>query len=212
MIELRGATLSAGTFRLQDLDLVVPSGAYAVLMGRTGCGKTTLLETLCGLHPLEAGTLRLGDREVTRLGPAERQVGYVPQDGALFPTLTVRDHLAFGPRFRGWGRAEITARVEELAAALGIASLLERRPRGLSGGERQRVALGRALAARPPVLLLDEPLSAVDEETRDGLCTLLAGLPAAAAVTVLHVTHSQAEAERLATLRMRLADGRLHAE
>lgn len=212
MIELRGASLAAGSFRLDDLDLEVPPGAYAVLMGRTGCGKTTLLEALCGLQPLKAGTLRLGGRDVTDLGPAEREVGYVPQDGALFPTMTVLDHLAFGPRFRGWGKAEILARVYELASALGIKELLWRRPRGLSGGERQRVALGRALASRPPVLLLDEPLSAVDEETREGLCTLLADLPAAAGVTVLHVTHSQAEAERLATLRMRLAGGRLHVE
>ena len=153
MIELRGASLAAGSFRLDDLDLEVPPGAYAVLMGRTGCGKTTLLEALCGLQPLEAGTLRLGGRDVTDLGPAEREVGYVPQDGALFPTMTVLDHLAFGPRFRGWGKAEILARVYELASALEIEDLLWRRPRGLSGGERQRVALGRALASRPPVLL-----------------------------------------------------------
>ena len=212
MIELTRLCLAAGPFRLTDLDLVVPSGAYAVLMGRTACGKTTLLEGLCGLLPAQAGRIVLADRDVTDLRPADRGVGYVPQDGALFPNLTVAQHLAFGPRFQGWAAERIEARVADLAERLGLGALLGRRPKGLSGGERQRVALGRAVAAEPGVLLLDEPLSMLDEESREGLCTLLADLPGATGVTVLHVTHSPSEAERLATLRLRLEDGRVHPE
>lgn len=212
MIDLAHVSFAAGPFRLTDVDLVVPAGAYAVLMGRTGCGKTTLLEGMCGLLPASAGRVTLAGRDVTDLRPADRGVGYVPQDGALFSNLTVTQHLAFGPRFQGWPRARIAARVTDLAKRLGITSLLKRRPHGLSGGERQRVALGRALAAEPRVLLLDEPLSALDEESREGLCTLLADLPRTTGVTVLHVTHSPTEATRLATLRLRLADSRVHPE
>ena len=212
MIELQGVTLQAGEFRIEDLGLSVPGGEYAVLMGSTGCGKTTLLEALCGLLPITSGRVTIDGVDVTHARPADRGLGYVPQDGALFPTHTVAEHLAFGPRFQGWSRERIAARVPVLARALGVESLLERRPRGLSGGERQRVALGRALASEPAVLLLDEPLSAVDEDTREGLCTLLASLRSSTGVTVLHVTHSSAEAERLATLRLRLENGRITSE
>lgn len=208
-IEVEGLTLEAGDFRLQELGFQVEEGEYAVLMGATGSGKTTLLEAICGLLSPLAGTIAIASEDVTARRPADRGIGYVPQDGALFQNLTVAQHLAFGPRFRGWESEEIGLRVEELAGLLGIGALLERRPRGLSGGERQRVALGRALAARPTVLLLDEPLSAVDEETREGLFELLLDLRESAGVTTLHVTHSSSEAQRLATLRLRLASGRV---
>ena len=176
-------------------------------MGRTGSGKTTLLEAMVGLLAPHAGRIVLDGLDVTHLRPADRKLGYVPQDGALFEHLDVAQHLAFGPRFRGWSRRQVHERVAELADLLEIEPLLARRPRGLSGGERQRVALGRALAARPSVLLLDEPLSAVDEETREGLCTLLASIRETTGVTTLHVTHSSSEAARLGTLLLRLSDG-----
>jgi len=207
VIDIRGLCLRAGDFLLQDLELEIGAGEYAVLMGRTGSGKTTLLETLVGLLPPTSGRIVLDGVDVTELRPADRKLGYVPQDGALFPHLNVAQHLAFGPRFRGWSRSDVDERVAELAELLGLGPLLARRPRGLSGGERQRVALGRALAARPSVLLLDEPLSAVDEETRDGLCTLLASIRETTGVTTLHVTHSSSEAARLATVRLHLVDG-----
>ena len=209
MIRLDGVHLDAGEFSLRDVSFAVPSGAYAVLMGPTGCGKTTLLEAICGLKAISAGSITIGDVNVTFQPPADRGVGYVPQDGALFATLTVAEHLAFGPRFRGWSRARQQARTAQLADALGLSELLSRRPAGLSGGERQRVALGRALAAEPQVLLLDEPLSAVDEERREELCTLLADLHGRGGVTVLHVTHSRSEAERLGSLRLTLDRGRV---
>jgi ABC-type sugar transport system ATPase subunit len=131
----------------------------------------------------------------------------VPQDGALFGTMTVRENLAFALDVRGDPAGEVEKRVAQLADWLELAHLLDRRPYFLSGGEKQRVALGRALASRPPVLLLDEPLSSLDDDTRDNLVELLARLRDSREVTVLHVTHSRAEADRLGDLVFRLEDG-----
>jgi ABC-type sugar transport system ATPase subunit len=158
------------------------------------------------------GEITLGDRDVTRLAPGERGIGYVPQDAALFRTMTVYNHLAFSLRLRGESRTAVRQRVVELADWLGITPLLRRRPAGLSGGEAQRVALGRALSFRPRYLLLDEPLSALDETTRGSIVELLDGLRKAGGVTVLHVTHNRAEAERLADVRFRIDGGRVIAE
>jgi ABC-type sulfate/molybdate transport systems ATPase subunit len=136
-------------------------------------------------------------------------VGYVPQDGGMFSRLTVREHLGFALTIRHWPRHMIQRRVDELAALLGLEHLLDRRPQGLSGGEVQRVALGRALAMRPGVLLLDEPLSALDEDTRAEMYDLLRSVRGESQVTVLHVTHNRSEAHRLADLVLELRDGRV---
>ncbi len=198
MIALESVSVSAGAFRLEGVSLSVPAGGYGVLMGKTGCGKTTLLEAACGLRPVTSGRVVLGGRDATALAPADRGGGYVPQDRALFRTMTVRGHLEFSPVARRWKKEDVARRVDELARLLGIVPLLERRPAGLSGGEAQRVALGRALAARPGVLLLDEPLTALDDETREEMVALLRSVRKATGVTVLHVTHSREEARRLA--------------
>ena len=196
---------------LDGLSFDVPSAAYAVLMGRTGSGKTTLLEILCGLRAPGSGTVRIDGREVTDLPPGERGIGYVPQDGALFPTLTVREQIAFGLRMRGVAADEIETRVLEAAEGVGVSALLDRLPTGLSGGERQRVALARALVVKPSVLLLDEPLASVDEETQDGLIDLLQRTQREHRITVLHVTHSRREAEGLGEMHLRLEGGRVLA-
>lgn len=192
---------------LDGVSFEVPSAAYAVLMGRTGSGKTTLLEILCGLRAPGSGAVWIDGREVTALPPGERGIGYVPQDGALFPTLTVREQIAFGLRMRGVAADEIGTRVLEAAEGVGVSALLDRLPTGLSGGERQRVALARALVVKPSVLLLDEPLASVDEETQDGLIDLLQRTQREHRITVLHVTHSRREAEGLGELRLRLEKG-----
>src|SRR5947209_14186637 len=120
MIELENISLRLGAFALRDVSFAVPAGRYAVLMGKTGSGKTTLLEIICGLRRPDAGQVRLQGRAVTHARPAERGVGYVPQDGALFPTLTVRDHLAFAPTVRRWPAGAVRRRVDELAESLGL--------------------------------------------------------------------------------------------
>jgi molybdate/tungstate transport system ATP-binding protein len=209
MIRFDAVSWHAGAFRLDAVSFTVPAGSYGVLMGRTGCGKTTLLEILCGLRRPAGGRVFIGERDVTDLPPGERGIGYVPQDGAMFPTMTVREQLGFALAIRKRPAAEIAARVKELSEALGISALLDRRPQHLSGGERQRVALGRALAAKPSVLLLDEPLSALDEELRDDLAILLKRLQRELALTALHITHSRHEAEQLADVRLRMEAGRV---
>src|SRR5688500_11058676 len=209
MIRVEHLSVAVGVFAIEDLSFDVATGRYAVLMGKTGSGKTTLLEAICGLRRVRSGRIVLLDREVTHLKAADRGVGYVPQDLALFPTMTVRDHLAFALEVRRWERGAIEKRVAELAELLGLKGLLDRRPQGLSGGESQRVALGRALSFRPAVLLLDEPLSALDDDTRSSLYELLRSVQRQTGVTALHVTHSRAEARALADRLFLFDQGKL---
>ena len=209
MITVDHLTVRVGGFALENVGFDVPTGQYAVLMGRTGAGKTTLLEALCGLKAVASGTIQLNGRDVTRLKPAERGIGYVPQDRALFQTMTVREHLAFALTIQKAGRQVIQQSVAEMSRLLGIEHLLDRRPPGLSGGEAQRVALGRALSARPGVLCLDEPLSALDDETRQEMYELLEQVQKNTSVTILHVTHNLDEAEQLADRILLLRNGKV---
>ena len=210
-IRVHDLGVRAGGFSLAGVSFAVPAGGYAVLMGKTGSGKSTLLEAVAGLKRVQHGAIELLGRDVTRLKPAERGVGYVPQDLALFPTMTVREHLAFALVIRNWDAAAVDRRVAELADLLGLERLLERGTQGLSGGEAQRVALGRALSFGPRVLLLDEPLSALDEETREEMYGLLKSVHRQTGVTALHVTHSAAEAKKLADLILLLEGGAVRA-
>lgn len=212
MIELENVTVRSGSFQAAGLSMAISTGNYGVLMGQTGCGKSTLLEAICGLRPVVRGAIRLDGIDVTGLRPAERQIGYVPQDLALFPMMRVREQLAFALRVRRFSADEIQRRVAEMADLLGIARLLDRRPEGLSGGEAQRVALGRALAFQPRVLLLDEPLSALDEDTRQDTYKLLRDLQRRTAVTTLHVTHSRLEAQSLADQLFRFDQGKVYEQ
>jgi ABC-type sugar transport system ATPase subunit len=209
LIRIENLHVQAGTFSLDSISFEVATGQYAVLMGRTGSGKTTLMESICGLRKVACGRIWLWDRDVTRLKPAERGIGFVPQDGALFGTMTVRQQLGFALTVRRWTRQQIDRRVGELAELLGIKDLLHRKPAGLSGGERQRVALGRALAARPGVLCLDEPLSALDDATREEMYGLLSSVRQFAGVTTLHITHNRNEATRLADVVLLLEAGKI---
>jgi molybdate transport system ATP-binding protein/molybdate/tungstate transport system ATP-binding protein len=209
MIELENLSLRAGAFSLQKVDLVIPQGNYAVLMGGTGQGKTSLLEVICGLKPVASGRVRLAGHDVTNWKPADRGIGYVPQDLALFPTISVRGHLEFALKLRQWSSTAIRDRVAQLAHVLGIEHLLDRGVRHLSGGEAQRVAIGRAISFEPQVLLMDEPLNALDEATRDRLCELLQSIHSQIKLTTLHITHSRSEARQVANKFYLLADGRL---
>jgi ABC-type sugar transport system ATPase subunit len=212
MIRLEQISWSAPAFQVRDVSFEVPSGRYGVLMGRTGSGKTSLIEILCGLRAPQSGTVWLGDRDVTFAAPGDRGIGYVPQDGALFPKIPVRGQIGFGLRMRKVSDEEIRQRVLEAAEGVGVAHLLDREPPGLSGGERQRVALARALVMKPAVLLLDEPLASLDEDTQFGLIELLRQTQRNHQMTVLHVTHSRREAAILGEVRLRLIDGRVEPD
>ena len=211
MISLRHITVQAGGFQLRDLSMEIPTGSHTALMGRTGSGKTTLLEGICGLRSIRSGSIWIGDREVTNLLPGQRGIGLVPQDGALFDHLTVRQHLEFALEVRGWVPERRETRSRELAEWLSLTPLLDRLPAGMSGGERQRVALGRALAFHPPVLCLDEPLSALDDQTRGEIVAVLTEIRNRTGITILHITHNRSEAERLADRILHLRDGRLES-
>jgi molybdate/tungstate transport system ATP-binding protein len=213
MIQLEQLTWKvSGRTILEGVTVAIPANTYAVLMGSTGCGKTTLLEILCGLRQPTSGRVLLDGVDVTDLEPRERGIGYVPQDLALFPGLRVREQIGFAPKLRGMAPEELNQRVNRLAEQFGIAHLLNRLPDMLSGGEKQRVALARALAAQPKLLLLDEPLSALDESMRAEAVALLQRVQQEHALTVLHVTHSSSEAAALGTLHLRMMAGRLEVE
>jgi molybdate/tungstate transport system ATP-binding protein len=202
-------TAPTGGFGLREVSLAVPGNTYAVLMCTTGCGKTTLLELICGLRQPRGGRILVDDQDVTHLEPRHRGIGYVPQDLALFPAKRVREQIAFPLQVRG---RRDDGMVQQLVSELGIAHLQDRFTESLSGGEKQRVALARALAAQPKVLLLDEPLSALDEATHGTAMELLRTLQARHSLTVLHVTHSPSEAAALGQMRLRLQDGRIGSQ
>ncbi|MEQ9409450.1 MAG: ABC transporter ATP-binding protein [Fuerstiella sp.] len=212
MIELQQVEIRVGAFFLKNISFRVEVGEHAVLMGQTGRGKTTILETICGLKRVSSGTIRVRDQDITDWLPGDRAIGYVPQDLALFPTLSVRQHLEFALKLRRQPSAVIRERVEELAELLGIVALLPRAVTGLSGGEAQRVALGRALSFHPSVLLLDEPFSALDESTRSEMHALLQSVTRQTRITTLHVTHSRQEADALADRLFLLCDGAVAEE
>lgn len=216
MIELVGLEVRAGGFRVGPIDFRLPPGAYGVLLGPSGAGKSLVLEAIAGVRTVKAGDVRLEGRSIVRRPPERRGVGLVFQDGLLFPHLTVAGNIAYGTkRSRGrwrWGvrgDAAVSAEVERQAAATGVDGLLDRFPSTLSGGERQRVALARALAARPSLLLLDEPLSAVDGGAREALRDVLQRVNADTGLTVLHVTHDLDEAVSVGTHCAVIADGRV---
>ena len=190
---------------LREIDLEVEAGECLVLLGPSGCGKTTLLRLLAGLETVDAGRLWIGEREVTHLPPAERDVAMVFQNYALYPHLTVFENIAFPLRARHVAPAEIDPRVRKAAARLELEPLLDRRPAQLSGGQQQRVALARAIVRAPAVCLMDEPLSNLDAQLRVQTRGELKRLQQELGTTTLYVTHDQGEAmtlgRRVALLR-----------
>ena len=198
MIQIKNLRVELEDFLLEGINLHVAEEEYFVILGPTGAGKTVLLESIAGLYPVKSGEIWLRGREVTQLEPERRNISIVYQDHALFPHLTVKENIVFGLRLRKQIGQEIDKSLNWLAELLGIAHLLDRKPDTLSGGERQKVALARALSIKPQVLLLDEPLSALDPETREGVQRELRQVHDRLKITTIHVTHDFEEAIALA--------------
>ena len=198
MIEVRGLQVSLGDFTLKDITVSVARGEYFVVLGPTGAGKTVLLESIAGLNPIDSGEIVVQGRNMSGLDPEERHISIVYQDCALFPHYSVRDNIAFGLKMRKERQPELAKRVGEVVDLLGIGHLLQRWPETLSGGEKQKVALARAIATEPGVLLLDEPLRALDPETREDIQEELLEMQRSTGITVMHVTHDFEEAMAMA--------------
>ncbi len=198
-LAIRGVEKSFGDeVILRGIDVSVPRGAFCVLLGASGCGKSTLLRIVAGLDAPTRGTVLIGDRDVTRLPPRDRDIAMVFQSYALYPHMTVRENLAFGLTLRRAPPVEIEARVAEAAELLGLGALLERLPKALSGGQRQRVAMGRAIVRRPALFLFDEPLSNLDAALRAEVRVEIRRLHDRLGATSVYVTHDQVEAMTLA--------------
>lgn len=190
MIEVKGLGIKLGEFTLRDVNLKVEEQEYFVVLGPTGSGKTVLVECIVGLHKPSSGRIFLDGRDVTSLKPEERKVAYVPQDYCLFPHMTVKQNIEFGMRRQRMPENEIREAVERLTEMTHITDILGRHPLTLSGGEKQRAALCRALAVKPRLLLLDEPLAAVDERTREMMCQELKAVQKQIGTTTIHVSHN----------------------
>jgi spermidine/putrescine transport system ATP-binding protein len=205
---LRGLTKSFGAFTaVDDLDLVVPRGSFFALLGPSGCGKTTTLRMVAGLEEPTSGTIHLGEEDITRLKPYKRPVNTVFQSYALFPHLTIADNVAFGLRRRG--RRKVDDEVGRMLALVELEDLARRRPGQLSGGQQQRVALARALINQPQVLLLDEPLGALDLKLRRQMQIELKRIQVEVGLTFVHVTHDQEEAMTMADTVAVMNGGRI---
>jgi len=210
MISVDHVTKRFGDFAaLQDVSLTVPEGSLTALLGPSGSGKSTLLRVIAGLESPDAGSVTIEGADATRVAPQKRGIGFVFQHYAAFKHMTVRDNVAFGLRVRRRPRAEIRGKVDELLALVGLDGLAGRYPSQLSGGQRQRMALARALAVEPRVLLLDEPFGALDANVRAELRAWLRRLHDEVHVTTVLVTHDQEEAMEVADVLAVMEGGRI---
>lgn len=197
------------TAAVDDVSLEIPDGSFTVLVGPSGCGKTTILRMIAGLEDIESGQVRIGSTVVNDIPPAGRDIAMVFQSYALYPHMTVAQNIGFGLRLRKMPKMEIQARIAEVSKMLGLQDLLLRKPRQLSGGQRQRVALGRAIARRPAVFLMDEPLSNLDAKLRAQTRAELIRLYREIGTTVIYVTHDQIEAMTMGQQVVVMNEGRV---
>ncbi len=209
-VEISGVTHRFGAFTALDwVNLTIDAGKFAVLLGPSGCGKTTLLSILGGFITPTEGAVRIGGQDVTTLPPAKRPTTTMFQDYALFPHMTLGDNVGFGLRMRGIGRTERGDRAADLLRLVGLEDAFHKKPHELSGGQRQRVALARSLAVEPDVLLLDEPLGALDLKLRRQMQDELKAIQKRVGTTFIHVTHDQEEAMAIADTIIVMNEGRV---
>ena len=209
-VELRDLRMSFGSFTALDgVSLSIAPGEFVVLLGPSGCGKTTLLSILGGFLTPVAGEVLIGGRDMTRIAPKDRPTTTMFQDYALFPHMSLADNVAFGLRMRGMAKRERRTRAQEMLALVGLPEAADRYPHELSGGQRQRVALARALAVDPQVLLLDEPLGALDLKLRRQMQDELKAIQRRVGTTFVHVTHDQEEAMAIADRIVVMNAGRI---
>ncbi|MFD5758375.1 ABC transporter ATP-binding protein, partial [Streptomyces sp. NPDC127044] len=194
---------------VDQLELDVADGEFLVLVGPSGCGKSTSLRMLAGLEDVNAGSIHIGDRDVTHLPPKDRDIAMVFQNYALYPHMTVADNMGFALKIAGVPKAEIRQKVEDAAKILDLTDYLARKPKALSGGQRQRVAMGRAIVREPQVFLMDEPLSNLDAKLRVSTRTQIASLQRRLGITTVYVTHDQVEAMTMGDRVAVLKDGLL---
>jgi multiple sugar transport system ATP-binding protein len=206
-LEQVGKVYAGDVRAVDDVNLTVASGEFMVLVGPSGCGKSTLLRMVAGLEEVTEGEIWIGDREVARLAPRDRDIAMVFQNYALYPHMTVAKNLGYGLKVRKTPKAEIERRVQEVGRMLGLEDLLDRRPGALSGGQRQRVAMGRAIVREPAAFLMDEPLSNLDAKLRVDMRAELARLHERLGITTIYVTHDQVEAMTLGTRVAVMRDG-----
>lgn len=209
-VSLQGITRQfSNVTAIEDITLEIPNHAFWVLVGPSGCGKSTILRTIAGLETITRGELYIGDKLVNQIPARQRDVAMVFQNYALYPHMSVAENLAFGLKMRREEANAIAIRVQEVAQSLDIEHLLKRKPKQLSGGQQQRVALGRAIARKPQVFLLDEPLSNLDAQLRDDTRAELKQLHQRLGITTIYVTHDQVEAMTLADQVVVLDNGKV---
>lgn len=206
MIEIESVSRKWKNFSLDNLSLKIESGEYFVILGPTGAGKTLFMELIAGFHSPDSGRILIEGKDVTNLPPEKHDLVFVYQDYSLFPHMSVKKNIEFGMRMKKMKSQE---KLLEVSKDLGIIHLLDRHPLTLSGGEKQRVAIARALVTDPRILLLDEPLSALDPRTQEGARELLLALHKSKKLTVLHITHDQTEARIMADRIALVMDGKL---
>jgi len=209
MIEIKNLYKDWEEFSIRDINLKIAKGEYFVLLGPTGAGKTLLLELIAGFHIPDRGGIYTSNREVTQLPPEKKNIGFIYQDYSLFPHLSVKENVKFGLKIRRFKSKEMEKRTSDIMELLQISHLAHRRPNTLSGGEQQKVAIARALVTMPEVLLLDEPLNALDPNHKDSIMDELKRLNKTLNLTMLHVTHDRMEAIALADRIAIMMDGTL---
>ncbi|TCO82610.1 carbohydrate ABC transporter ATP-binding protein (CUT1 family) [Plasticicumulans lactativorans] len=207
-LEIRKVNKRYGSVHvLKEIDLSIESGEFLILVGPSGCGKSTLMNAIAGLDEISDGSIHIGGRDVTHVGPKDRDIAMVFQSYALYPSMNVAENIAFGLEMRGVDKARRAQEVARVAKLLQIDHLLERKPAALSGGQRQRVAMGRALARQPQIYLFDEPLSNLDAKLRVEMRTEIKKLHQRLGTTIVYVTHDQIEAMTLANRIAVMKDG-----